>query len=658
MGLLFSSMSSWVFAESLVPPGIDTFFNNPKYHEPVLSPNGKYLAVRTRNVDGRMALLVLDTDTLKTSTKVASYKNVDVDHVYWINNERLYYDFEDSRDESEFLPGSAFAANRDGSQSVQLMTKDWRYTQEHTSSRIKQKVLPWDYHLISPAHDGSDDILVSYSTYSNADYALTSKHIYRLNTKTRELKSLIDGTTPKGITSWVLDTDGVPVVGSAYAKGRWTIYYHDKQAKRWETLANFDPYKEAGFSPSFIDFDGNFYVERQGEHGTDELFKYSFKEKQVVAKSWVGSKNFDLNATPLVDYQARKLIGLTYQGDAWETLWLDPKMKALQAKIDGKLPGTINSISCGNCLSSPVYLVTARSDRQPDQYLLYREANDELLVLGNTRPEIRVAQMGIRDVQRISARDGLPIPLYITKPAGYTKGVLPTVVLVHGGPWVRGWSWEWDAEAQFLASRGYLVLQPEFRGSTGYGKKLFEAGFKQWGQAMQDDVADATRWAIDQGLADPKRVAIAGASYGGYATLMGLIKHPELYRCGFQWVGVTDINLMFDVSWSDFSNEWLGYGMRTLVADPETDAAMIRQYSPLEQADKLRQPLLMAYGAQDIRVPIVHGNKFHSAVKRNNSNVEMVVYSEEGHGWYLEKNRLDFWGRVEKFLEQNLKQAK
>jgi len=242
-------------------------------------------------------------------------------------------------------------------------------------------------------------------------------------------------------------------------------------------------------------------------------------------------------------------------------------------------------------------------------------------------------------------------------PPGYKKGQqYPMVVLVHGGPWVRGASVMWAADPQFLATRGYVVVEPEFRSSVGYGDALFRAGFKQWGLAMQDDVADAARWAIAQGYADPKRICIAGASYGGYATLMGLIRDPDLFRCGVEWVGVTDIELMYTIAWSDASDQWRDYGMPVLVGDREKDAEQLRNTSPLQLAAKIKQPLLMAYGGADRRVPIDHGRKLHSALSGSNPNVEWVVYPDEGHGWLLEKNRFDFYGRVERFLAKYLKE--
>lgn len=236
---------------------------------------------------------------------------------------------------------------------------------------------------------------------------------------------------------------------------------------------------------------------------------------------------------------------MRYTTDAEVTHWFDTDMNAQQAEVDRLLPSTANVLTPARRGTAPHTVVRAFSDRQPPQFLLYHRGTKKLLRLGAAHPDIRPAQMGAGDFVRIQARDGLPIPAYLTLPPGEQNTKLPLVVLVHGGPWARGAAWGWDAEVQFLASRGYAVLQPEFRGGTGFGQKHFKAGFKQWGQTMQDDLADAARWAIAQGVADPKRVAIAGASYGGYAALMGLVKDPDLFRCAVNWVGVSDLNLLY-----------------------------------------------------------------------------------------------------------------
>ena len=262
--------------------------------------------------------------------------------------------------------------------------------------------------------------------------------------------------------------------------------------------------------------------------------------------------------------------------------------------------------------------------------------------------------MATLDLHRIKARDGLDLPVWVTTPHGAVTR-RPAVVLVHGGPWVRGTHWRWNADAQFLASRGYVVIEPEYRGSAGYGRSHLQAGFRQWGTTMQDDVADAVRWATEKGLVDGMRVCIAGASYGGYATLMGPIRYPELYRCGVAWVAVSDPRLLFEPVWhSDMSREAREFSMPTMIGDPVKDAAMLKEAAPVERAREIKVPMLLAYGSEDKRVPIDHGEQMRAAMRAAGNEPEYVVYAGEGHGWLKVENRIDFWTRVEKFLARNL----
>jgi len=302
-------------------------------------------------------------------------------------------------------------------------------------------------------------------------------------------------------------------------------------------------------------------------------------------------------------------------------------------------------------------LVQSYSDVVPAIYSLYNTQTGQLSKIADVRPDIKPAQMGRQQFVRYKARDGLEIPALLTLPAGGATSKLPMVVLVHGGPYVRGASWGWNPVSQFLASRGYAVLEPEFRGSLGFGIKHFKAGFKQWGLAMQDDIADGVQWAVGKGIADGSRVCIAGASYGGYATLMGLVKDPGLYKCGINWVGVTDIKLLYNGGWTftnDTSDEFKAYGMPDMIGDPVRDAAQLEATSPIAQAARIRQPVLLAYGGVDRRVPINHGTQFRDALMKTNKDVEWVEYPVEGHGWALEKNTIDFWSRVERFLDRNI----
>jgi dipeptidyl aminopeptidase/acylaminoacyl peptidase len=221
---------------------------------------------------------------------------------------------------------------------------------------------------------------------------------------------------------------------------------------------------------------------------------------------------------------------------------------------------------------------------------------------------------------------------------------------------MRGRQWEWDADAQFLASRGYVVLEPEFRGSTGYGRALYRGGFRQWGQAMQDDLIDALDWAVKQGIVDPKRVCLAGASYGGYATLMGLVRHGERFRCGVAWVGVTDPRLMY--KWRndyDVGTESREHFYPELIGDPVKDAAMLDAHTPVLHAGRIDKPLMLAYGGSDRRVPLVHGERMKKALEAAGRPPEWVLYPDEGHDWEKLETRLDFAARLEAFLARHLR---
>jgi dipeptidyl aminopeptidase/acylaminoacyl peptidase len=292
------------------------------------------------------------------------------------------------------------------------------------------------------------------------------------------------------------------------------------------------------------------------------------------------------------------------------------------------------------------------SDQTPPSYWLYKTVDKSLQPLVPPRADLPAREMGQRDVYRFKARDGLEIPLLVTMPTG-PKKPRAAVLMVHGGPYVRGTHWPWEPEAQFLASRGYVVLEPEFRGSEGYGHAHFRAGWKQWGLAMQDDLADTVAFAVKQGWVDPGRVCIAGASYGGYAALMGTIKQSDLFKCAINWVGVTDLGLMSSINWSDLSEDWKTYGMKQLVGDPVADAAQFAATSPLKRAKEIKIPLLMAYGGSDRRVPIKHGTDLKAAMSPSQP-LEWVDYPTEGHGWFNLKTNEDFWGRVERFLAKHL----
>ncbi len=642
-------------AEAQAKALVADFFRAPRVSRPKLSPSGRYLAISMPGDGGRLQLAVLDLENIGPPNVVGGFRDVDINNYEWVNDQRIAFDVIDREFGGDLIKPLApglWAVNRDGSDTRQLVEVSAGpvIVKSHVLSDRK---LPWQWRLHSVLADGSNDVLVEGLIF-NGVYEVVDSKLARLDTTTGVSESLSIGT-PEHVTRWVVDRQGHPAAVTTWYQGRFQAYLKAANGTDWEKWQDAQGYGGRYVSPYWIGFDGQLFAVGRSGHDTSDLFAVDAKTRNVVKEPILSINDYDFSGSIVYDTQAQRILGAHFENDARSTAWLDSTMKATQAAVDALLPSTSNRIDCRRCLSVPTMLVMAASDRQPPLYYLYNRDTKALTLLAASRPWIKAQAMGARDAYRFTARDGLSIPVMVTQPPGKSSGTRPGVVLVHGGPWVRGTHWDWEPDAQFLASRGYVVIEPEFRGSQGYGWKLFRAGWKQWGLTMQDDVADATNWAVKQGWVDPKRVCIAGASYGGYAVLMGLARYHELYQCGVEWVGVTDINLMYSITWSDTSEEARGYTMPLLIGDRFKDEQQLKETSPLEQAAKVRRPLLMAYGGVDRRVPIDHGKQFRDAVGQTNKDVEWIAYSDEGHGWRKLETNVDFWTRVEKFLERNLR---
>jgi dienelactone hydrolase len=644
-------------AASAAPVPVGDFFKPAAYDGMSLSPSGKLLAATIPAPNGRRSLAIVDLSDASRSKIVAGYSDADIWGVEWVNDQRLVYRLWDERQTLWSQRGTGlFAVDADGKSAPrELIRPGWLAIGEGTN--INNRVLQPYYSLHEVLRDGSDDILVKERVYSNS-YQPLQTNLHRLNTRTGGIQSLSVGA-PEHVFYWSADRQGRPRVAGTYFEGKRALYWKSNDAAAWVKIDEAPAFDVGVPFPVYVETDRRIYAVARVAPHTDVESLVVMDPAQGAGKlkleALLSTPGFDFSGTVLRS-RSGAVVGVRYLTEARDTHWFDPGMKKIQERVDSMLPGTNNLLDCGDCENVENVLVMSTSDRSPAVYRLFRVGKSALEPIAASRPWIKPQEMGTTDMVRIPARDGLDLPVYVTRPSGQ-KGAAPMVVLVHGGPWVRGRQWNWDAEAQFLASRGYVVVEPEFRGSTGYGFKLYRAGFKQWGLEMQDDVADAAQWAIKQGYADPKRVCIAGASYGGYATLMGLVRNPELFRCGVDWVGVTDIDLMYSIHWSDFSESWKQYGMPVLIGDREKDAAQLAATSPIKQASKIAQPLFMAYGSIDRRVPLDHGTQMRDAIRKTNQNVEWKVYSEEGHGWVLPANNIDFWTRVEGFLDKNLKNA-
>jgi acetyl esterase/lipase len=656
----FTWVAMWVAAtagQAQANPAlpVDLFFQHATFSGAVLSPSGKAVAFKVGAKGGRDRLAVLDLETKKVQP-VASFDDADVSHFRWVNDNRLVFDLEDKAlalGDKRFAWG-LYAVNIDGTGYRQLVARERVWI---SNGQVDRQLPPHTFLLPSPGPQNSDSILVVQPQTWAKDGNPFNK-LMRLNTVTGLVE---DVDAPVQAIEWLLDKQGEVRAVHTAKDDRASLQWRDAGTGQWRTLREFKRYVPEGpIRLVQATADGKFYAVSRQRRDTEAVFVYDPASDTLSDKPLVASAQYDIDPGFVIRDDA--LLGVRFVVDALVTQWFDEGMRAHQAEVDKLLADTSNVLTPPSKGNSPWMLVRAFSDTQPGVYYAYDSRAKKLTRLGSQRPDISPAQtqaLSLTDMVRFKARDGLEIPSYLTLPkASADKKKLPLIVYVHGGPWVRGATWGWYPDVQFLASRGYAVLQPEFRGSTGFGLKHLRAGFKQWGLSMQDDLADAARWAIDQGIADPQRICIMGASYGGYATMLALAKDATVFKCGVEWVGVSDLQLYFDADWSDFSSSWKQFGASVLVGDREKDAAQLAATSPIKLAAQIKNPLLMGHGRLDRRVPIEHGKRMYDALKGHNPQVQWVQYDKDGHGWSLPETQVDWWTRVEKFLAQHIPPVK
>jgi dipeptidyl aminopeptidase/acylaminoacyl peptidase len=458
---------------------------------------------------------------------------------------------------------------------------------------------------------------------------------------------------------WLMDHDGVPRVVTTRSDDQTmlTHWYRPSAEAPWQPIES-QLAIDARWWPAALGHDGKSLIVYSSEgRDTLALFRYSLEE-HALGEMLAGHPTEDVRGVDekvaATDDDANEGAGGAYvrvvtMGMRLKTYWFDPQWAALQQSVDAALPGRTNVLS-GN-LSSGRLLVASSADVDPGTWYVLDVASHALKEIDSRKPEIDRKAMAPMEVVRYRSPDGLEIPAYLTLPPGGGRN-LPAVVLVHGGPLLRD-RWEWDPEVQMLASRGYAVLQPQFRGSAGFGKTFALAGYQQWGRGMQDDVTAGARWLAAQGIADARRICIYGASYGGFAALWGVVKTPELFRCAVSLAGVSDLALMFkddsDVNENEFGRL---FRLRT-VGDPGADAKLFDEVSPMKGAARVQVPLLIAHGERDKRVPIVHSEKMVAALRANGKRFEWMPLPGEGHGFAHKESRERFYTAMFDFLARN-----
>ncbi len=600
------------------PVPMEDFFRNPEKTAFRLSPNGEYfsyLAPWKKRLNVFVQKIGADS-----AVRITSEKDRDIAGYLWKGNNRILFLKDTGGDENFQLYG----VNIDGTDLKGLTVFEKVRTE-----------------LIDDLKDVEGEIIVGLNKRNPQVF-----DPFRLNVVSGEMTQLAEN--PGNIIGWMTDHEGKLRLAFVSDGVNQTILFRDNEQEQFRPVLTTS-FKET-MAPYLFTFD-NQMIYAGSNLGRDKTALVIFdpatgKEKEVIFET----QEADIEG---VDYSRKdkKLLSVSWTTDKEKEHFFDADAEATKKKLQEKLPGYLVYLGSKN-KEEDKFMVRTFSDKSRGAYYFFDKSTGELNKLADLSPWLN--ENDLCDMTPISytSRDGLKIQGYLTLPKGYEAKNLPVVVNPHGGPWARDY-WGFNPEVQFLANNGYAVLQMNFRGSTGFGKAFWQASFKQWGRTMQDDISDGVKWLIDQGIADPKRVAIYGGSYGGYATLAGLTLTPELYAAGIDYVGVS--NMFTFMSTIPPYWEPLRAMFYEMVGNPKADSLMLAEVSPVYLVDKIQAPLFVAQGANDPRVNKAESDQIVEALKKRGIDVEYMVKDNEGHGFHNEENRFDFYRSMITFLDKHLK---
>jgi dipeptidyl aminopeptidase/acylaminoacyl peptidase len=497
--------------------------------------------------------------------------------------------------------------------------------------------------IVDELVDDPSHVLVQHNQRNRAAF-----DVYRVNVRTGA--STLVAENPGNIVGWTADHDGRVRLAVASDGVNNTVLHRATEAGPFKPLFSTDFRTQVG--PTFFDFDNQrFYALSNRGRDKTALVLIDPAKPEAEQVVYVHPK-VDL-AAAAYSQKRKVLTQADFQVEKPERHLFDAPMKAIYERLERQLPGQQIILQSAS-RNEDQFVVAAMSDQTPGARYVYDVASDRLSKLGDINPALPPAQMARMQPISYTARDGLVIPGYLTLPPGKPAKNLACIVNPHGGPWARD-GWGFNPEIQFLANRGYCVLQMNFRGSTGYGRQYWEASFGQWGLKMQDDVTDGAKWLIQQGIADPKRIGIYGGSYGGYATLAGVAFTPDLYAAAVDYVGVSNLFTFMKTIppyWEPMRQQ-----MYAMVGNPDDpkDKERLTATSPALQAHRIKAPLFIAQGAKDPRVNKAESDQVVEALKSRGVSVQYLVKDNEGHGFQNEENRFEFYAAMEAFFAQYLK---
>ncbi|MFH1502438.1 MAG: S9 family peptidase [Candidatus Eisenbacteria bacterium] len=470
--------------------------------------------------------------------------------------------------------------------------------------------------------------------------------VYRLDLASGELT--MAARNPGNVVGWVTDFD-LQVLGAVAATptGGYDMLVRDSEDARWEALLTWGPEDNMTSYPITFSRDGGSLLmvdSRNVNAGRLVSLDLATKELEIVAED----ATYDVSDLVLHP-DTFEVQAVSYTKDRAEWVVLDDGIAADFEAIAALDEGDFSLTSTDHDYDT--WVVAFMKDDGPVSYWSYDRATKSGTFLFDHRSDLGDYELAKMEPISFTSRDGMTIHGYITFPVGKPRRNLPMVLNVHGGPWARD-VWGYNPEAQLLANRGYICLQVNFRGSTGYGKNFVNAGDKEWGGKMHNDLLDAVNWAIDQGYADPEKIAIYGHSYGGYAALVGATFTPDVFACAISGMGPSNL-LTFINSIPPYWATMIE-NMYTRIGDPRTEEEFLRERSPLFRVDQIQIPMIVVQGANDVRVKQAESEQIVAAMEEKGLDVEYILFEDEGHGFVIPENRLEFYGATEEFLARHL----